>query len=105
VIRIASFILTALILIRIFKAIRLQWKLLNNKQTKNQSAENFSREDPYSILGVSKNTSSDELKKAYKNALKENHPDKVAGLSQKIQETAKIQTQKIVWAYETISKK
>ena len=50
--------------------------------------------DPYSILGVDKSSSADDIKKAYRKLAKENHPDKVNGNEEKFKEIAD--------AYETL---
>ena len=37
----------------------------------------MSKRDYYEVLGVSRNSSDTEIKKAFRNLAKENHPDKV----------------------------
>lgn len=51
--------------------------------------------DPYSILGVDKTSSANEIKKAYRKLAKEYHPDKAEGNEEKFKEVAD--------AYETLS--
>jgi len=51
--------------------------------------------DPYSILGVDKTSSDQEIKKAYRKLAKENHPDKVEGNEERFKEIAD--------AYDTLS--
>ena len=51
--------------------------------------------DPYSILGVDKTSSANEIKKAYRKLAKEYHPDKAEGNEEKFKEIAD--------AYETLS--
>ncbi len=51
--------------------------------------------DPYSILGVDKNSSDGEIKKAYRKLAKQYHPDKGSGNEDKFKEVAD--------AYETLS--
>lgn len=60
------------------------------------------REDPYSILGVSPGASDDDIKKAYRKKMTQNHPDKVDGLSEEIRQLAERQTKRIQSAYEMI---
>lgn len=61
--------------------------------------------DPYQVLGVAPTCSDDELRKAYKAALKANHPDRVAHLSAALQQFALAQTQAIRAAWETLKSK
>lgn len=58
----------------------------------------------YSILGVTKDASNDEIKKAYRKMAVEYHPDKVSYLGEDVQKSAKEKFQKIADAYEAIKK-
>ena len=60
--------------------------------------------DPYEVLGVTRQATDDEVKAAYRESLKMNHPDKVAHLSAALQKFAEAQTIAIVDAYEQIRK-
>ncbi len=60
--------------------------------------------DSYKVLGLDKNATNQELKKAYRKMAVENHPDKVASLGEQHQKAAKEKFQKIQDAYETIKK-
>lgn len=60
--------------------------------------------DSYKVLGLEKNATDQELKKAYRKMAVENHPDKVASLGEQYQKAAKEKFQKIQDAYETIKK-
>ena len=51
--------------------------------------------DPYKSLGVNKNSTEGEIKKAYRKLAKEYHPDKSSGNEEKFKEVAD--------AYETLS--
>ena len=64
--------------------------------------EDFSFLDPYEILGVSRNASKQEIKKAWLKKVSEYHPDKVASLGEKLRKLAEIETKKINWAWEQL---
>lgn len=61
-----------------------------------------SAESSYKILGVSKDATNDEIKKAYRNLAKEFHPDKVSYLGEEFKHTAEEKFKKINDAYEAI---
>ena len=58
----------------------------------------------YKILGVDRNTSIEEIKKAYRKLAAENHPDKVGYLGEDVRKDAEEKFQKINQAYEQIKK-
>jgi DnaJ like chaperone protein len=60
--------------------------------------------DAYEILGVSKDASDDEVKKAYRRLMSQHHPDKLVskGLPDEMVEMAKSKSQDISLAYERI---
>ena len=58
----------------------------------------------YKILGIEKNTSIDEIKKAYRKLATEYHPDKVSYLGEDIRKDAEIKFRNIIEAYEKIKK-
>ena len=57
----------------------------------------MSKRDYYDVLGVQKNSSEDDIKKAFRNLAKENHPDKNPGDQQ-----AEKRFKEISEAYETL---
>lgn len=59
----------------------------------------------YTILGVSKEATPEEIKAAYKEAVKENHPDKVAHLGSEFVKVAEEKMRKINEAFSVLKKK
>ena len=72
--------------------------------TRNRYSEDFSFLDPYEVLGISKNASIQEIKRAFYKKIQEYHPDKVASLGEKLKIVAEEETKKINWAWEKIKK-
>jgi len=62
------------------------------------------QQSPYDVLGVSEKASLDEIKAAYRNMAMKNHPDRTAGLDEKIRKFAEEEMKKINRAYEEIMK-
>lgn len=58
-----------------------------------------SDEDWIRILGVSESATIEEVKQAYKCLIKQNHPDRVQGMSQAFKKLAEIETKKLNAAY------
>jgi DnaJ like chaperone protein len=60
--------------------------------------------DAYEVLGLKPTASDDEVKKAYRRLMSQNHPDKLVakGLPEEMMKIAKEKTQKITKAYEAI---
>lgn len=60
--------------------------------------------NPYSVLGIEKTATDDEVKKAYRRLAMKFHPDKVEGLGEEVKKNAEQQFREINEAYETIKK-
>ena len=58
--------------------------------------------DPFSILGVSREASDDDIKKAYRKLARENHPDKFTDPAERDRASEKMK--EINAAYEEIQK-
>ena len=61
-------------------------------------------DDAYTILGITPSASDDEVKKAYREMAKKNHPDKVAYLGEDVRKAAEKKFQEINDAYDRIKK-
>ena len=61
--------------------------------------------DPYSVLGVSKTATSDEIQTAYRDAVQKYHPDKVSHLGKEFQDLAQKKFIEIQAAYEQLKMK
>lgn len=97
-------ILFALIIYWLVKTIKKHFQTLDNQQQSENHFEPKGTKDPYQILEVSKNASQEDIKKAYRTALAQYHPDKVNHLGEDIKRVAQQKTQDIQWAYERLKK-
>ena len=60
--------------------------------------------DPYATLGVSPTASDDEVEQAYRRAMSEYHPDRVASAAQEIRDLAGTRAREINVAYEQVKR-
>ena len=58
----------------------------------------------YKILGVDENATDEEVKKAFREMAKKNHPDRVGSLGEDVRKAAEKKFQEINAAYEQIKK-
>jgi hypothetical protein len=68
-------------------------------QRESQVDDTLDDESWIRILGVSESATIDEVKRAYKSLIKQNHPDRVQGMSQAFKKLAETETKKINAAY------
>ncbi len=68
------------------------------------SGSSYGMNQYYEILGVTEDSSHDDIRKAYRNLAMKHHPDKLAHLGEEFQQVAKEQFQIIVDAYKKIKK-
>ena len=61
-------------------------------------------QDPYRVLGVSPQATDDEVKKAYREAAKKHHPDKVGHLGEDVRKAAEEKFARVNEAYDRIKK-
>mgnify|MGYP000750011404 CR=1 FL=1 len=66
----------------------------------------MAKRDYYEVLGISKGASADEIKKAYRKLMSDNHPDKLRGqgVPDNMLRMATERSQEITTAYELIKK-
>ena len=60
------------------------------------------KKDPYKVLGLDRNATDDEIKKAYRRLAMKYHPDKVEGMGDEVKRNAEAQFREINEAYEQI---
>ena len=75
----------------------------DNSTEKNEKKV-FTLDDAYSILGLKSEATNDEIKSAYKQKVKEYHPDRVANLGEELKQLAEQKTQQINKSYEMLKK-
>lgn len=76
--------------------------IVRNSATR--SANTTFDNDPFEILGVSPHASDDQVKEAYREQSKKNHPDLVTHMSSDFQKLAEEKLKEINWAYSKIRK-
>lgn len=70
---------------------------------KNSSGQDrYQRLDPYTILGVDRSATQDDIKKAYRSLVTKYHPDKVAHLGDEFREIAEKRFKEIQQAYQEL---
>ena len=62
------------------------------------------RKSPHEVLGVPLSANEQEIEAAYKNLMKQYHPDRVHGLGEELQEVAQKKAKEINAAYEALKK-
>lgn len=60
--------------------------------------------DPWTVLGIARGASPDEITRAYRERLKEYHPDRVAQLGAELRELAHRKTLEIRAAYDALTR-
>lgn len=82
------------------------WQQAKSSTEENGSTFNSAPEtkDPFDVLGLARDATDSEIKKAYYQLIKRYHPDKFAHLGPQFEETARQYTQAINQAYERLTK-
>lgn len=76
-----------------------------NETNRQQSQTNSRPKDPYRILGVDRNATKQEIQAAYREKVKQYHPDRVSSLGEELQEMANKKFVEIKDAYDTLMKR
>jgi lysyl-tRNA synthetase class I len=72
------------------------------RQYEYQRPTGSQKKDPYTVLGVERNASVDEIKKAYRRLVSTYHPDKVLHMGEEFQKLAEIKFKEIQEAYQQL---
>ncbi len=81
---------------------RQQFSENNSGKTRNRMDEKRGHDDPYAVLGIERNATEDEIKKAYRKLVNKYHPDKVAHLGDEFKALAEVRFKEIQQAYRKI---
>jgi len=83
---------------------QLRSKKFRHEYSKNNQPGDENLKNPYEILGISKNSSDEDVKKAYKELVSKYHPDRVEHLGEDFKKIAHEKFVEIKNAYEEIKK-
>ena len=74
-------------------------------QQRAQTGADFSKRDPYNVLGVPRGASQDEIRRAYRKLVVKYHPDKVDHLGDEFRVLAEKKFKEIQEAYQELARK
>jgi len=80
-------------------------KIANSNCGNHKKSSEFTVDECFEILGISKTSDHSEVRNAYKSKIREYHPDKVANLGDKLKKVAELESQKINMAYSILKAK
>lgn len=89
----------------LYDEVKVKMRPRKKKSAPNHENESLKQNDvlsPFEVLGVSKNSTSKDIKKAYHNLIKQYHPDLVNNMGKEIQDVASHKTEEINRAYEEL---
>lgn len=78
--------------------------LISKNRGESRGRTEDSADDPYEILGLDKTAGADAVKSAYREKIKEYHPDKFQNQPEWVKKQAEEMTQKINRAYEALKR-
>ncbi len=88
------------------KEIREQGATAGQEEEKaHQKKQTAGKKDPYTVLGVNREASQGEIKKAYLVLANRYHPDKVLHLGEEFKEMAEMRFKEIQGAYQELKTK
>jgi len=83
-----------------------RYRSFENKQKSDSWIRgNNASKDPYTVLGIKRNASPEEIKKAYKQLVNKYHPDKVHHLGDDLKKLAEERFKEIQEAYQNLTNK
>ena len=80
----------------------LRWFRERTASSTTRSTSGPNTADPYSVLGIKKGATDQEIKSAFKEAIQKYHPDKVEHLGEELKELSRRKTQEINEAYRKL---
>ena len=83
---------------------QLSGRVRSSSRTRAQSGSEADR-DPWGILGIDRNASQEEIRRAFHKRMGEYHPDRVQGLGPELRALADAKSKEISWAYQQLRRR
>ena len=94
------FIVGYIVVTFFYSMIKIKKSDTNKEETQEVETDTHGELEWYEILEVDKTSTLEEIKKSYRNKMKEYHPDRVSGLGEEFLKLAEEKSKKINMAYE-----